>query len=229
MLLSAIFIVLFLFTAMGCGHTITQPGHPIDLDVKITISADPGADTAHVHITFLNDDGKSYEFTRGETVVCDGKYLAWTGPFLGFLGGNDYEGTVAEHPAGQFYSFTYKAPENGDKATIEVPVPEPLRYNSPAQIPSPTTPSLTIHYAPGTGSSVAGVAEDSAGNSVQGNVEAGVGSYTFSSSDLPKFVAGPGMISLTQNIPVKPMNPGFKSLTASFFITTTISAVWIDH
>jgi hypothetical protein len=214
----------------GCA-TITTSVAPANMHVSIDIK-DYRQPTTQVAIHFADVNGNTIEFVHGETVTCNGTYLAYSsGYYASLFGYGAYEGNVTDQPANGAYTFTYTAPGQSP-LTVTVPVVTGgAQFTQPtnnASVPIPTTAPLVVTFQSSgpSSASIAGVATDSRIHIVGSLALSDTGSISFKASDFANFVPGPGSISLSRITSSAPANPGFAELKVSYENITTISVSW---
>lgn len=207
------------------------PNPPGTLHVEITIRQEsPTGTSASIAVKFFDANSNFIEFAAGETIACNGTFLAFhDDAFLG-LHVDAYTGQVPMLPAGAHYTCVYTIPD-GTKATILVPAQKPLVLLSPkpgATLAIPKkTHTLSFTCTPANGSSLSGLARDSQGHEALGKPEHDAGSYTLDDTALSAFAPGAGTVSLTRTWASAPSGTGFQSVKVAYELTSTLQVTWV--
>lgn len=207
------------------------PNPPGNLHVEITVRQDsPAGTSAALAVKFFDANNNFVEFAAGETIACNGIFLAFhDDAFLG-LHVDSYTGQVPVPPLGANYTCVYKIP-NGTQATVSVPSRKPLVLLSPtpgAKIAIPKkTHALAFTYTPASGSTLSGIARDNNGHESLGKSEQDSGSYILDDAELARFVPGAGTLSLTRTWTFAPSGTGFQSVSVAYDLTNTLQITWI--
>ena len=139
------------------------PNPPNTLHVEITIQQNPQVNaSARLMVKFFDAKNNFVEFAAGETIACDGTFLAFQDSHFFGLHVDAYEGQVPIPPLGANYTCIYHIPD-GTTATIRVPSQKPLVLLSPGngeKVVIPTkTHTLSITYVPISGNTLSGSAQ----------------------------------------------------------------------
>jgi hypothetical protein len=216
----------------GC-RTITTQLMPGAMKVGIDIK-DYHLGTTQVAIHFSDQSGNTVEFIHGETVTCNGAYLAYdSGYFAHLFGYGAYTGTVPLQPAGGTYTFTY-TPAGGTSGAISIPVAvvnAPMQITQPksgAVVPIPTSVPFTASYTPSglANTSVYGVASDSRVHVALSFTLSEPGSLAFKTEDFHDFAPGPGNLSLARVTSTAQGNTPFAQVNVSYENIHTIPITW---
>jgi hypothetical protein len=236
-------------TLAGCGTTtVSNPSSAAVYALRISLydRYGPASGQVAVHVALYDDQGRSVEFTGGQTIGCNQVFLAWQPALFNVTGG--YNGTVARQSVGGRYTIVYA--HGGTLDTVEVMAQDGPAVTQPSNgadvaIP-PVGSSLTIHYTPATDStSVDGVAHDSQSHFVSGGDQSDTGSYvlpapadtappaatpTVSETPTPppfaQFVPGAGELDLYRYWHSTPPNPAFRSVTIDYTAGTAVFIHW---
>lgn len=201
------------------------------LHVELTISqSSTNATSASIHMKFFDDNNNFIEFAAGETIACNGRFLAFHDTNLLGLHVSSYIGQVPISPVGARYTCVYTIPD-GAKATILVLSRRPLVFVSPtpgARVTIPkTTHQLAITYAQADGNSITGSAQDSTTQEALGQSEQDAGTYILDSPDFSTFTPGAGTLSLTREWTSTPSNTGFQAVHVAYDFTSTVQVQWV--
>lgn len=207
------------------------PNSPGKLRVEIIVQQRSSASSfAVLAVKFFDAHNNFIEFAAGETIACNGTFLAFhDDAFLG-LHVDSYTGQIAVPPVGANYTCVYHIPD-GTKATVIVPSQRPLVLASPmngARMAIPrTTHTLFMAYAPANGHAISGSAQDSQGHEVFGKSEPDSGHYTLDDAALSTFAPGAGVISLTREWTFAPPGTGFQSVDVKYDFISTVQVTWV--
>jgi hypothetical protein len=229
--LLSIAIAVSLASCLSPAVSSQVPNPPGNLHVEITIQQGSLASASTTLIVkFFDANNNFIEFASGETVACNGTFLAFhDSAFLG-LHVDSYMGQVPIPPIGANYTCIYRIP-SGTKASIVVPSQKPPVLVFPvngARVRIPQTAhTLSITYAPSNSHTLSGSAQDSMGHEVSGKPEQDSGNYTLDDANFSMFAPGAGAISLTQEWLLTPPGTGFQSVHVAYNLTTTVQMIWI--
>ena len=124
-------LAMLLTACLSPAFSSQVPNPPGNLHVEITIQQDsPDGTSASIAVKFFDVNNNFIEFAAGETIACDGIFLACHDDALRGLHVDSYTGQVPILPVGANYTCVYKIPD-GTKATMRVPSQKPLVLLSP--------------------------------------------------------------------------------------------------
>lgn len=209
------------------------PNPPSKLHIEITIQQNLQASaSATLLVKFFDANNNFVEFAAGETIACNGMFLAFQdSQFLG-LHASSYQGQVPIPPVGANYTCVYHIPD-GTTATMRVPSQRPPMILSPRDGERITIPTkahtLSIAYVPINGDTVSGSARDSMGHEATGSPEQmhAPGTYTLNDSLLSTFATGAGTIFLTREHTLTLADTGFQSVEVEYDLTSTVQMTWV--
>jgi hypothetical protein len=190
--------------------------------------------TTQVAIHFADQHNNTIEFVHGETVTCNGVFLAYdSGFFAHAIGYGAYTGQVPLQPADGKYTFVYTpASGNGNAVTVIVPVVHaPMQIAAPAngaRVALPKTVPLVVTYPPSglASTGIFGIVTDSRGHSASALTLDEPGSLTFKVSDMQNFQPGPGSISLARITTGHVQGTAFASVGTSYENIQTEVITW---
>lgn len=198
--------------ALASCTTVTTQQSPGAMDLSIKIKYyQQGATPVEAH--FSTTDGNTVEFVSGETVACNGQFLAYeSNPVEQLFDYGSYVGEAPIQPAGGAYTFTY-TPAQGKGSPISIPVQvvnAPVDVTSPANGATVSLPtgsdSMTIQYVPSSlaNTQILAILVDSRGKATFTLPEPEHGTINVSASQLAGFQPGPGtiyVVRVTTNMP----------------------------
>jgi hypothetical protein len=224
-------LAMLLTSCLSPAVSSQVPNAPSNLHVDVIIQqSSPAGTSASISVKFFDPNNNFIEFAAGETIACDGTFLAFhDDAFLGFHV-DSYTGQIPVLPVGASYSCIYRIPD-GTKATITIPSQKPLVFLSPANgtrvtIPK-TTHTLSMLYTPAHGHTLSGFAQDSMGREALGKSEQDSGTYILDDSEFSTFAPGAGTLSLTRGWTFTPTRTGFQSVDVAYNSTHTVQIIWV--
>jgi hypothetical protein len=227
----SIVLAMLLTSCLSPAVPSQVPNTPGNLHVEVTIQQSlPTSTSVFILVKFFDANDNFIEFAAGETIACDGTFLAFhDDAFLGFHV-DSYTGQVPVLPVGANYACIYKIP-GGTQATITVPSQKPLALLSPANGAQVTIPkkthTLSMRYTPANGHTLSGSAQDSMGREALGKSEQDSGIYTLDDSEFSTFTSGAGTLSLTREWTFAPTNTGFQSVSVAYDTVDTVQVIWV--
>ncbi len=221
--------------AAGCG-TVTSPQSPgaMNLDIKVKYYQQ-GSSPVEAH--FSTADGSTVEFVSGETVACNGTFLAYQSkPLEQLFDYGSYVGQVAMQPASGSYTFTYTpAQGKGSPITVSVPVVNaPVDVTSPANGASVALPKnnnnqpVTIQYTPTqvANTTILAILIDSRGTATFTLPQPETGTISVPANQLSNFQAGPGVIYVVRITSNQISGTPFRQVKTEFDNITVREMVW---
>ncbi len=217
----------------GCGGTVTTPQSPgaLNLDIKVKYYQQ-GASPVEAHFT---TNGSTVEFVSGETVACDGTFLAYdSNPVEHLFDYGSYTGDVAMQPASGTYTFTY-TPAQGKGSPISIPVPvvnAPVDVTSPAPGAAVALPTngqpVTIQYTPTqlANTTILAILSDSRGTFTFTLPQSETGTISVPANQLSKFQPGPGTIDVVRITTTQVNGTPFHQVTTEFDNITVRQMTW---
>ncbi len=223
--------------ALGACRTITSVVPASAMKVSIDIK-DYHQGKTRVGIHFADGAGNTIQFVRGETVTCDGVFLAYdSNLFASAVGYGAYTGEVPLQPTGGKYTFIFTPKGDGSTAagapvTVSVAVVDaPVTISQPATgatVAIPNGSPLVVRYnrsgLPGTG--VFGIVFDSRGHSSSALTFDEPGSLNFKAEDFLQFAPGPGTVSVSRGTGSTPNAGGYAELKVNYENFTTEPITW---
>lgn len=229
---SAVIACLGLLLPLAACNTITNTLAPSSMKVSIDIK-DYHQGTTQVFIHFADAHNNTVEFVHGETVKCNGVFLAYDSGFVAHaLGYGAYMGNVPLQPAGGAYTFTYTSASGVAQTMMVAVVNAPVTITQPtsgAMVPLPANNgSFLVKYTPSglPNTGVFGLINDSRAHFASALTLNEPGSLTFKGSDLQPFQPGAGDISVSRGTNRTLDGTGFLSVSINYENITTIPIAW---
>ncbi|WIG58721.1 MAG: hypothetical protein OJF49_001467 [Ktedonobacterales bacterium] len=219
-----------LIAISGC-KTVTAPQTPGAMNVYIRLD-DYGQGTTPVVVRFSTASFDTVEFVSGETVACDGTFLAYdSGPIQRLVNYGAYTSEVARQPANGAYTIAY-TPAHAAAITIPVKVVNaPVKAIQPvngATVAIPTTDPLKIQYQPSglDNTTILAIAQDSR-NHITFTLPLGeTGTLSVQASQFSGFQPGPGTLSLVRVTTIRPGGTPFRSVQIDYENIAKLQIVW---
>jgi hypothetical protein len=191
---------------------VDVPAAELSIEPSI-IDADPAPSDGKVPLVVQVFHGNEFVKLGGSaTLMCNGTPLSWSG-----LG---YAMQIPLPVAGDSLTFSHARGGMTTQFTIKVP-PRPTLTSPAAGAMLNRTSSLGVGYVPATSAGVRAVASDSlVGVSGSEGSETGT-AYV----DVSMLHAGKGTVAITRRYLSVPSGTGFKSVTATYTITSADTAV----
>ncbi|MBA3827213.1 MAG: hypothetical protein H0X24_25380 [Ktedonobacterales bacterium] len=222
--------------ALGGCRTVTSIVPASAMKVSIDIK-DFHQGKTQVGIHFADGEGNTIEFVHGETITCDGVFLAYdSNLFASAVGYGAYTGEVPLQPAGGKYTLTFKPQGSGSAAgtpvTVAVAVVDaPVTISQPASgatVAIPTSSPLAVRYnvsgLPSTG--IFGIVFDSRAHSASALTFNEPGSLSFKAEDFLKFAPGPGTVSISRGTGSTQGGSAYAELKVNYENITTEPITW---
>jgi hypothetical protein len=218
---------------LAACNTITTQLTPGSMKVSIDIK-DYHQGSTQVFIRFADKNNNTVEFVHGETVKCNGVFLAYDSGFVAHaLGYGAYMGNVPLQPASGQYAFTFTPAGGGMAQTMTVHVVNaPIVITQPASgatVAIPTTSAtFTVTYPPSglPNTGIFGLVNDSRAHSASALTLNEPGSLNFKGSDLQQFQPGAGAVSLSRGTNQTLAGTAFIAVSVDYENISTIPITW---
>ena len=212
---------LFGFCISGCNSCqpptiVDVPASNVDVELIVIDVTETPSDGKVIAVMQFSQNGKTVEISSNVGLTCNGTALSWNGLTLG------HAERVPLQPVGGTYVFRYL--RSGVSTSASVTVPSRPVFTAPtlADAILARTNNFTIHYIPGTGTSVRGDASD--GTQSKNNSQPDDG--TFDGLDVSSFNAGPGTLSINRTLENTFSGTGFQSAKSHYSIGKSINITW---
>jgi hypothetical protein len=203
----------------GCQSPpiVDAPASNVDVRLSVLDIAEVPSDGKVIVVMQFFQGGKVVQMASNVSLSCNGVPLTWNGLLSG------HAERVPIQPVGGNYVFSFVRTGVPTTATVTVP-PRPV-FVAPtiAGASIPRTNSFTIHYVPGTGTSVRGNASDGTHSANNSQPDDG----TFDNLDVSGFNAGPGVISVTRTLEGTLPGTGFLSAKTLYDTNKEVSVTWL--
>jgi len=220
-LIGMIVIVLGMCIA-GCSGcqaptTVDAPASTVEVKISVLDIAEVPSDGKVIVVMQFFQNGNIVQMSSNIALSCNGTPLSWNG----LLGGHAER--VPIQPVGGTYACRFS--RGGVITTANVTVPPRPVFSLPTVSGAllSRTSSFTIHYVPGSGTSVRGNASDATNSKNDSQADDG----THDGLDVSGFAAGPGMLSITRTLEGVLTGTGFLSATNHYETNKQITITWL--
>lgn len=208
----------FLAGCSGCQEpaVVNAPASALDVKLVVLDIAEVPSDGKVICVMQFTQNGKVVQMSSSIALSCNGVPLPWNGLVVG------HADRVPIQPVGGTYMFQFSRAGVNTVASVTVPARPVFSPPTVAGATLARTSNFTIHYVPGTGTSVRGNASD--GTNSRNNSQPDDG--THDGLDVSGFSAGPGTLSLTRTLEGTLAGTGFLSAKTQYDTNKQINITW---
>jgi hypothetical protein len=203
----------------GCNSpsVVDVPASNVDVKISVLDVTEAPSDGKVIVVMQFFQNGNVVQMSPSIGLSCNGVALTWNGLLSG------HAERIPIQPVGGTYSCLFSRGAVNTSANVAVP-PRPV-FVSPTVSGAglARTSSFTIHYVPGSGTSVRGNASDATNSKNNSQPDDG----THDGLDVSGFAAGPGTLSVTRTLEGILSGTGFLSATTHYDTNKQISITWL--